>query len=128
MNTLIKVCGVAIIGLVCATVLRGTRNELSHFASAAVGIVILGVCIALFHPIISYIREMTEQTEFSLYIETILKALGMAIISESAADICRDCGEQAIASKVELAAKASIILLALPLVKSLLALAFGVMS
>ncbi len=128
MNTLIKICGVAMIGLVCATVLRGTKNELSHFASAATGMVIFGVCLAILNPIISYIREMTEQTEFSLYIETILKALGMAIISESTADVCRDCGEQAIASKVELAAKASIILLALPVVKSLLALAFGVLS
>lgn len=116
------------IGLVCSTVLRGTRNELSHFASAATGIVIFGICVAMFYPVISYIREITEQTDFSLYIETILKALGMAMISESAADICRDCGEQAIASKVELAAKTAMILLALPIVKSLLALAFGVMS
>lgn len=110
------------------SVMRGVKNELSGFVSAATGLVILGASIALLYPVVTYIYEITEQTDFAVYIETILKALGVAIISESAADICRDCGESAIAAKVEFAAKASIMLLALPVVKSLLTLAFGVLE
>ncbi len=128
MSTIIKICGIALIGLICVSVIRGTKNELSGFVSAATGLVILGASIALLYPVIKFIYEITEQTEFAVYIETILKALGIAVISESAADICRDCGENAIAAKVEFAAKASIMLLSLPIVESLLSFAFEVLK
>ncbi|MGN1095643.1 MAG: SpoIIIAC/SpoIIIAD family protein [Eubacteriales bacterium] len=128
MSTIIRICGVALIGLVAVSVMRGTKNELSGFISAATGLVLLGSAIGILYPIISYICDLTEGTDFSLYIETILKSLGVAVISESAADICRDSGEGAIASKVEFAAKALIIYMGLPVVKSLLTLAFGVLE
>jgi stage III sporulation protein AD len=60
--------------------------------------------------------------------KTILKAFGISVIAESAADICRDFGESAIGARVELAAKSLIMLLALPVVESLLSLAFGVLE
>lgn len=128
MSTIIKICGVALIGLVCVSVMRGAKNELSGFVSAATGLVLIGSSLAVLYPVISYISEISENTDFAVYIETILKALGIAVISESASDMCRDCGESAIASKVEFAAKACIMLLSLPVVKSLLSLAFEVLE
>ena len=50
----------------------------------------------------------------------ILKALGVAFVCETAADICRDMGQTAIASKIELAGKLEIVALAIPLARELL--------
>lgn len=82
----------------------------------------------MLYPIISYMHEITKETGFFVYIETVIKALGIAVISESAADLCRDAGESAIASKTEFAAKIMIIYLALPVIKNLISLAFGVVE
>ena len=44
------------------------------------------------------------------------------------AELCRDAGESAIASKLELVGKAEIILLCLPLLRELIGLAAGFMT
>ena len=49
--------------------------------------------------------------------------LGVAVAAQIAGDICRDNGNSAVAGVSELAAKAAIIALALPLIKSAVALA-----
>ncbi len=128
MNEMVKICGVALVGLVAVSVMRGLKNDFSAFAGIATGLVLLGFAVGALYPIIEYVQKITEGNGFSLYIETILKALGIAVVAESAADICRDFGESAIAARVEFAAKSLIMLLALPVVESLLALAFGVLE
>ncbi len=125
---IVKLCGVALIGLVATSVMKGLKNEMSGFISAVTGLILLGGSIAMLYPIISYMHEITKETGFFVYIETVIKALGIAVISESAADLCRDAGESAIASKTEFAAKIMIIYLALPVIKNLISLAFGVVE
>ena len=128
MNEIIKICGVALVGLTAVGVMRGLKNDFAVLASVATGLVLFGVAFAALYPILEYIEKITENSEFSVYIETIVKALGIATVTESAADICRDFGEAAIATRVEFAAKGIIMLLALPVVESLLSLAFGVLK
>ncbi len=125
---IVKLCGVALIGLVATSVMKGLKNEMSGFISAVTGLILLGGSIAMLYPIISYMHEITKETGFSVYIETVIKALGIAVISESTADLCRDAGESAIASKTEFAAKIMIIYLALPVIKNLISFAFGVVE
>ena len=128
MNSILKLCGVAIIGLVCASVMRTFKGNVSWLISGATGILIAGGAIAFLYPIITYIDEISNDTAFSVYIETILKAFGISLISQVTSDVCRDCGENTIAGRVEFAAKACIMLLSLPVVKSLLLVAFEVME
>ena len=62
-----------------------------------------------------------------VYFSTLLKIIGIAYIAEFGAEVCRDAGEGAIASKVELAGKVIIIILAVPIITSLLDLIISVM-
>lgn len=128
MNEIIKLCGVALIGVTAASFMRGLKNDFASFVSVATGLILLGFAVGILHPIMGYIEKITENSGFSVYIETIVKALGISVVTESAADVCRDFGESAIGARLELAAKGIIMLLALPVVQSLLSLAFGVME
>lgn len=128
MNEIIKICGIALVGVTAVSIMRGLKNDFAGFAGIATGLILLGFAMGAIYPIMSYIEKITENSEFSVYIETVVKALGIAIVSESAADICRDFGETAIGAKVEFAAKAMIIMLTMPVIESLLSLAFGVMQ
>ena len=128
MNEIIKICGVALIGLAATAVMRGLKNDFAGFAGIATGLVLLGFGIGAIYPVMGYIERITENSAFSVYVETIAKAMGIAVVAESAADICRDFGENAIGARLEFAAKGLIILLSLPVIESLLSLAFGVME
>lgn len=48
------------------------------------------------------------------YFFQLLKMLGIAYVSEFAANICRDAGQQSIAGMIELFAKISIVVLSIP--------------
>ncbi|MHB8157554.1 MAG: stage III sporulation protein AD, partial [Desulfocucumaceae bacterium] len=51
---------------------------------------------------------------------TILKIVGIAYIADFGAQICRDAGEGAVASKIEFAAKIMVLVLAVPIVVAVL--------
>ena len=128
MNEIIKICGVALIGLAATAVMRGMKNDWGGFVGIATGIVLLFFAVGAMYPVLGFIEKITENSAFSVYVETVVKAMGIAVVAESAADICRDFGESAIGARLEFAAKGLIILLSMPVIESLLSLAFGVME
>ena len=117
---IIAICGIAVVGLVAVVILRGFRPEYAVIAGIITGILILLSAVTEFSSVIDYIRNVTEKTGFSLYSSVILKSLGIGILAQTTADICRDSGEGAIASKVEFAAKIMILILCIPILKALL--------
>ncbi|MCI8335765.1 MAG: stage III sporulation protein AD [Peptococcaceae bacterium] len=54
------------------------------------------------------------------YLFTVFKVLGIAYVSEFAAQICRDAGQNALAAKIEMAAKIGVMALAVPIMMSVL--------
>lgn len=50
-----------------------------------------------------------------IYVETILKIIGIAYIAEFGSQITKDAGQGAIASKIEMAGKILILVMAIPI-------------
>ena len=62
------------------------------------------------------IEKMAINAKVNLvYVETILKIIGIAYIAEFAAQISKDAGQGAIASKIELGGKILILAMAIPI-------------
>ena len=118
----VEICGIAVIGLTAVIVLRGVRPEYAVIAGVLTGLILLAASVLELSSVIDTIQDMTERTGFSLDSTVILKSLGIGILAQTTADVCRDNGEAALASKVEFAAKIIILLLALPILKALLEL------
>lgn len=116
----LKICGIAVLGLVAVVLLRGMRAEYAAFAGIITGILLLFAVLAEFSSVMNLVEEMTEKTGFSLYFEVILKAMGLGMLAEVTADICRDNGATAIASKVEFGGKMAILSLSLPILRKLI--------
>ena len=102
---IVEICGIAVIGLTAVMVLRTIRPEYAMLAGILTGLILLAAAVLELSSVIGYIQDMTDSTGFSLYSSVILKSLGIGILAQTTADICRDSGETAIASKVEFAAK-----------------------
>ena len=116
----IRLCGIVICCVVIVSIFKGIKTEYTLFLRIIITILISAFSFVLFIPILEYMNEITKGTQFHAYLPTLIKILGIAIITELTSDICIDAGENSIASKVSLFAKSEILLLTLPLIKELL--------
>ncbi|SFD53136.1 stage III sporulation protein AD [Lentibacillus persicus] len=55
-----------------------------------------------------------------MYMETILKIIGIAYITEFGANLTKDAGLQSVASKIEMAGKIFILLLSIPIITAVI--------
>ncbi len=51
-----------------------------------------------------------------LYMQTLLRIIGVAYLAEFGSQVCRDAGEGSLASRIEFAAKILILVMAIPIV------------
>lgn len=89
-------------------------------------IVFTGCTIFLFlvdqiYAIIEMLRRIAVNAQINLvYVETILKIIGIAYIAEFASQITKDAGQGTIASKIELGGKIVILAMAVPILTALI--------
>lgn len=120
---MLKYCGAALCALAAILILRSQKSEFSGFISLAASVILLGAACTSFFPVMEFVTESVADTGFSEYLGTLMKALGITLLIQLCSELCRDAGEAALASKLELVGKAEILLLCLPLVSELIALA-----
>lgn len=123
-----QIVGLGVVAAVIAIVLKAHRPEIAIQISLLTGIIILTVLLGKIAAVVDLLNSYAQKVNIDLiYFSTLLKIIGIAYIAEFGAEVCRDAGEGAIASKVELAGKVIIILLAVPIITSLLDLIISVM-
>lgn len=109
-----------IISAVLSLVLKQYKPEYSMFISLASGLLIFISVIAAINPIIRYITELTENAGLGgMYAEVLLKSLAVCYLTQLASDCCKDAGETAIAGKLQIAGKIAVLIMALPIFKSI---------
>lgn len=113
---IVGIAGLALCAAVFAAMLRRYNQEYAVLLSIAAGVVILLELFANIAPALGQIKTLLSASGLSTdYALILLKTLGVCFLAQFAADSCRDAGENALASKVELAGKISIVVLSLPL-------------
>ena len=99
--------------------------EYATAAGIAVGLLLLAGSIAPLVRVMDSVTAIANGTGFSVYASVILKSMGIGILAQTTADVCRDSGVSMIASKVEFAAKIVILLLCVPILETLTSLIEG---
>ena len=118
---IIKIVGIALIALVIIIMLKQYRPEYAIFISILTGVLILFLVMDRLTGIINLIESI--QSKFSIntqFIALLIKITGIAFLSEFAVSVCKDSGEAAIASKIEIGSKIIIISMSIPIISSLL--------
>ena len=116
---ILAIVGLAILTAVLATLMRRYHKEYAMLLSVLGGGLILFMIFQNFTPALSSITDMLSASGVSgEYTIILIKTLGTCFLAQFAADACRDAGES-LASKVELAGKVAVILMALPLFEAI---------
>lgn len=126
---ILQITGIGIIATVIIIVIKAQRPEIAIQISIITGVVVFLLIAGKLSAVIQLLDSISKKADISAgYLSTLIKIIGIAYIAEFGAEVCRDAGESAVASKVELAGKVVIILLAVPIITSLLEVVIKLMN
>lgn len=125
---LTKICMLAVLGLALCAIVKQWKADFAPLLRVGFVILFGTMLIAAVSPLLSFVRELGTLGGATEHTALLLKALGIALLTQFASQICRECGESAIADGVELTGKLELLLLALPLMKEVLAMSEALFS
>ena len=118
---IVKIVGVGLTALIIIIILKQYKPEFTIYVSIIAGVIILVMLIDKLAGFVNLLTNITNKTGTgSTFIKILLKITGIAILTEFAVSICKDAGESAIASKIDLGGKIIIISVSIPIVTALL--------
>ena len=120
---IVKIVGIALVSLIIIILLKQYKPEFAIYISLLTGVLILILVMDKLTGIINLINSIVSKSNINTeFITLLIKITGIAFLSEFAVSICKDSGEAAIASKIEIGSKIIIISMAIPILSSLLEL------
>ncbi len=123
MTVLMKAAALGLTGALAGLLLKKNAPELGLALSVAVCLLAAYLAAELYGQIGEVVALAREQTGLSpAIVSPVLKCVGIGVVTRLAADLCKDAGQSAVASAVELCGAACAITAALPLMRSLLQL------
>lgn len=126
---ILRIGALGIVAAVLCVVIKQYRPEMALQIAIALGVVIFLFLSAQLSGISSVVSALFEKAKIQPeYFMTILKATGIAFITEFASQTCKDAGEGSIAQKMEIGGKVLIVFLAMPMLLALLQQLLGLMQ
>ena len=107
---IVKIIGVGLTALIIIIILKQYKPEFTVYVSIIAGVIILLMVMNKLNAVVNLLTSLTNKTGTgSEFLKILLKITGIAILTEFAVSICKDSGETAIASKIDLGGKIIII-------------------
>lgn len=118
---IIQIVGIGLTGVMIAGILKEYKPEFKMYISITVGIIIFFLAADKLSEFITLILTLSSKLKVNnTFITILLKITGISILTEFAVSICKDSGESAIASKIDLGGKIIILSMSVPIITSLL--------
>jgi len=123
MEEFFQVSALCVMGALLAVVLKKGSPELGLLITIAVVTIVLGSIIAPLKEIFELLEELVLHTQLtdSLCIP-LYKAIGIACVVRIGSCLCKDAGESALATALELAGTVCTLLIGVPLIRTVLSL------
>ncbi|CAJ1002990.1 MULTISPECIES: stage III sporulation protein AD [Bacillales] len=115
---IVQIVGLGLVATILALVIKEQKPMFAFLLALASGVFIFYFLIGKIAEVIRILEKLAVQADLNLvFLETILKIIGIAYIAEFGAQMTRDAGQGAIASKIELAGKVLILVMAVPIIQ-----------
>lgn len=120
---LIKIIGVAFVSAIVSILLKSTKPELSFAVAVTGAILILLFLVDLLQGAVNiFVKIASVSGVNNGLIKILIKIVGVGYLTEFSAGVLTDFGYGSLADKVVLGGKLMILILALPIIESLLGL------
>ncbi len=120
---------IAVISALMAVYFKSIKSEYGLFIS--LGICILSMIFAVSK--LKYFVEIIETIRLYIgldmvYIEIILKIIGISYVAEFASDVCKDCGYSSMANQIQVVGKLTVLCISMPAILTLLETINGILG
>ena len=118
---IIKIIGIGLISLIVIIIIKQYRPEFAVYISLIAGALILILVLDKMSGVINLLTNLANKTSINKdFILLLIKITGIAFLTEFAVSVCKDAGESAIATKIDMGGKVMIIAISIPIISSLL--------
>jgi stage III sporulation protein AD len=115
---ILQIVGLALAATVFILIVRERAPSFAFLLGLVVSILLFLFVLQKVGTVIGFLENLANQADVSnMFLQTILKIIGVAYVAEFGAQICRDAGQGAIAQKVEMVGKLLILVLAIPILQ-----------
>lgn len=120
---ILQIAAIGVIAAVLITLLKETKPELAVMLGVAAGVIIIILVVDELYEVVVAFYNIAEVSGIAGGIfTTVLKIIGIGYVTEFAANVCADSGCKSVGDKIQFAGKVVIMVLALPIINSLLSL------
>lgn len=124
----IKIIGIGLIATIIIIIIKQYRPEFAIYVSLIAGVLILSLVMDKLSGIVNLLQSVSNKANVnSEFLGILLKITGIAFLTEFAVSVCKDTGEAAIASKIEMGSKVIIISMSIPIISSMLELVLKIL-
>ena len=116
---IIKIIGVGFSALLIIIILKQYKPEFTVYVSIIAGTIILCMLMDRLKGIVDLLNNLMNKTNTNMAF--------FKVLTEFAVSICKDSGETAIASKIDLGGKIIIVSISIPILTALLELIIGIL-
>ena len=118
---IIKIIGIAFITVIFTIILKEYKKDFAIYTVIIGGSLILFYSMETISNIINFINTLSSKSNISSeFIKLLIKITSISILIEFAVSICKDCGENAIAQKLDLGGKVIVISMSIPVISTML--------
>lgn len=116
-----RVLAVCVMATVLIVMLRSERPEIAIWLSIVTAVIVFASMLGHISFLVRALTDLASRTKAgNVYFVTVLKVIGVAYLAGFGAEVCRDAGEGAIATRLEFAGKVIILVMALPVLVAVL--------
>lgn len=126
---IIKVLILGLLSALIVALLKQEKPEIALQVSLASGIVIFLFMISKLTIVIGAMQEIASRINIDIvYLNTVLKIIGISYLASFGVELCKDSGQSSIAGKIEFAGKVLIITLAIPILMAVMDMVLKIMT
>ena len=118
------VASIAVIGLISvllAVELKAVKGEYGVYLVLGAGLVIFFYSLSKLEAVIETIRKVQSYIRLDrVYLESLMKMIGITYIAEFASGICRDAGYGSLGGQIEIFGKLSMLAVSMPILLALM--------
>lgn len=114
---IVQVVGLGLVVTVLSLILKEQKPMFAFLLVTFTSVVIFLFLLGKISSVIHVLEDLANRSNVNhVFFKTILKIIGISYIAEFGAQIVRDAGQESVASKIELAGKILIMVMAIPII------------
>lgn len=118
---IVQIISIGIIATIMSLTVGKQDGTWSFYIRFATALILMIFIVSQLKGVFDTATRLGERASInSAYLEIVFKIIGIAYISEFGAQLCKDAGEGAIASKIEFAGKVMILAISAPVILALM--------